>query len=149
MQFKARGDDLTAAIDSMLQSNRYAAEVFSRYNVSACTDVTGFGLAGHLQEMLGSELGAAITTTHLPILAGAKECIEAGITSSLHASNIATAGIAGVLPQIMYDPQTSGGLLAGIPMAETEACLAALKEAGCEHASLIGVVDENPGLWVN
>ena len=149
MQFKAKGQWIEEATDMMLLSNREAAEVLKEFEVSACTDVTGFGLAGHCLEMLGGKLGALIFGSSLPVLTGAATCLgELGIRSSLHESNVAAAGLADDYPDILFDPQTSGGLLFGVAEDDARACLDRLQAEGFEQAAVIGVVTEQPGLSV-
>ena len=113
MRGRAQGEWVTAALEAMQVSHRAAAECLRRHQVSACTDVTGFGLVGHLLEMLdASGVSAAVRLDHLPLLPGAVELMQAGVVSSLHAANaeqdrvIVPAGAdteSGVLP-VIYDP---------------------------------------------
>lgn len=133
---------LMAALESMRQTNAAAAQVLGRHGVAACTDVSGFGLAGHLREMLvASGVGATLSLAEVPLLAGAHELGTLGVESTLAAENrkALPAGARGVLAELLADPQTSGGLLAGVPSGRVEACLAALGSAGVE-ARVIGVV---------
>ncbi len=155
MAGRARGDWIEAALESMLRSTRDAAGCLVRHGARACTDVTGFGLAGHLLEMLrASNVSAEIDPDHLPALRGARECLAAGIVSTLHARNASHANLGSArrrhLPDpeprfppsfaLLFDPQTCGGLLAGIPAPETASCLAALRAAGYPDAAVIGRV---------
>lgn len=87
MELKARGRWVSGAITSALQSNREAARIFSTA-ATACTDVTGFGLIGHLLEMLKynstqENIGVELYLSGIPILDGAEECVQAGAFSSL------------------------------------------------------------------
>lgn len=120
---QARGDWVCAAIDNMLISNRQASEVFSHLEIAACTDVTGFGLLGHLCEMLrAASLSAELALDKLPLLPGALELSNAGVKSSLYRQNslaIKALSISAAVCQdarfpLLFDPQTSGGLLAGV-----------------------------------
>ncbi|MBD2461706.1 selenide, water dikinase SelD [Oscillatoria sp. FACHB-1407] len=149
MQFKARGRWIESAIDSMLLSNQSAAQCFQQYRATACTDITGFGLLGHLVEMIrASHVAVELEWAAIPILAGAHETLRQGIVSSLHAQNaIASPELANLteiqnfpLYPILFDPQTSGGLLASVPADEAIACLAALKDKGYSHSRIIGRV---------
>ncbi len=154
---KARGPWITAAIESMLQSNRQAGAIFYDHDASACTDITGFGLLGHLMEMLKPcGHGATITLAHLPVLDGAIECFGQGISSSLQAQNIRVRrSIADIeswdedpVCPLLFDPQTSGGLLASVPANDADTCLEALRKAGYGRACVIGTIitadnDEN------
>ena len=145
----ARGRWIDAALASMTQSNKAAAECLSRYSVAACTDVTGFGLLGHLVEMTRpSGVDAELDLTALPILPGAEETAAAGILSSLQPANIRLRR--GIRNQaewvkhprypLIFDPQTAGGLLAGVPADKAEACVAELKALGYPHTAIIGRV---------
>ena len=106
------------AVDSMRRLNRYAAEKMRGYNISACTDVTGFGLLVHLLEMCGDTVSAEIWHKNLPILPNAAEYADAdwvtggGQRNRAHFSKF---GSADMLPpatqEVLFDPQTSGGLL--------------------------------------
>ena len=131
MRSRAKGRWVAGAVDSMLLSNAKAAGVIANVGAEACTDVTGFGLLGHLGEMLAdSNLGADLWIDQLPLLAGVGELLTDGYGSSLAPSNQAAVigdyvaeGIsAGQLP-ILFDPQTAGGLLAGVAVEQTETCL--------------------------
>ncbi len=141
MRGLARVDWLAAALDSMARSNGAAAAVLRRFAVSACTDVTGFGLAGHLLEMLrASGVGAVLDGGALPALPGARALAAQGIESTLAPENRAAIDLPdGVHIALLADPQTSGGLLAGLPASQAEACIAALWAAGCE-AVVVGRV---------
>jgi selenide,water dikinase len=156
MRGRARSDDVELAVRSMDTSNAPALAVLERFAVSALTDVTGFGLLGHLSEMLrASATGARVDAAALPALPGALELLAAGVTSSLHRTNLSSvAGFAvadGVTPArlaLLVDPQTSGGLLAGVPAAAAAGCVLALVEAGYPDACVIGEVTARERLVV-
>ncbi len=141
-----RGDWLEAALAGMQQSNCEAGEVLRAHGAVAVTDVTGFGLAGHLAEMLrASGRAAAVWSDRLPVLPGARELIARGVRSTLHPANEAAAGAFD--PEdcpVLFDPQTAGGLLAGVPEGRMEACLAALAAAGYAQAAVVGEVLPGP-----
>ncbi len=151
MRGRAKARWVMAAIAHMIQSNGKAAEIFRRYGVHAATDVTGFGLIGHLIEMVrASNVDATLDIDRVPLLDGARETVALGIFSSLQPQNVrlrrairelATAGRHPLYP-LLFDPQTSGGLLAAVPLAEAERCVAALRAAGYAGADLIGFVTE-------
>jgi selenide,water dikinase len=124
MRAKARGDWIDAALATMLQSNRTAADAFRRHGARACTDVTGFGLVGHLLEMLrASAVDAEIALSAVPALDGALDLLRRGIASSLapHNRALSDAVDIGASPAadpriaLLYDPQTAGGLLGSLP----------------------------------
>ena len=138
---------LQAALASMRRTNAAAARIFAAHGATACTDVSGFGLAGHLLEMLrASGVSAALDFGALPLLPGAAELAAQGVASTLAPENarlLRTAlggGTAEPRAALLVDPQTSGGLLAGIPATEADACLAALAAAGIA-AAIIGAVE--------
>ena len=129
MQAKCHAAWWSPLVANMLQSNQLAAEAAMQLSVSAATDITGFGLAGHLLEVLSSdEVTAEVSLSRLPALPGVKELLESGIQSSLAPANQANCYAMEVESQlaqntdvnIMYDPQTSGGLLFAMPEAEAE-----------------------------
>jgi selenide, water dikinase len=143
MRLMARGRDVMAALDMMARPQGQAAAILAPA-ASAMTDVTGFGLAGHLASLLGPEgPGAEIALNALPLLPGARDLAAAGVRSSLFEDNVAGAGLVeapeGPLRDLLFDPQTAGGLLAAVPADKADAVLAALHDAG-EPAWRIGVV---------
>ena len=141
-----RGDWLEAALSGMQQSSREAGDVLRAHGAVAVTDVTGFGLAGHLAEMLrASGRAAVLWPDAVPVLPGARELIARGVRSTLHPANEAAA--AAFDPEacpVLFDPQTAGGLLAGVPGDRAEACLAALAAAGYAQAAAVGQVMSGP-----
>lgn len=153
MRLEVKGRWIDDAIASMLQPSRRAAEIMRDHGASACTDITGFGLAGHLVEMLeASSVAASLDMNSLPALPGAIACFDAGVRSTLDPENrkvwdrAANGNSASSHPafSLLFDPQTSGGLLAGVPASKAETCLAALREAGYAAAAQIGTVQESP-----
>lgn len=142
MRAKAKGRDVAAAIASMLQSQAEAARILAGHDARACTDVTGFGLAGHLLEMLrASNVSAKLDISALRLLPGALDAMGAGYFSTLHPENFKCRRfIDGIAPDILFDPQTAGPLLAGVPRERASDCIAALHAAGYEQAALIGEI---------
>jgi selenide,water dikinase len=150
MRGKAKGRWVDAAIRSMLQSNLEAARCLQAFGATACTDLTGFGLVGHLVEMTrASGVDAVIERDALPLLDGAMATVEAGILSSLQPQNlrlrrairdIEQAAQHPVYP-LLFDPQTAGGLLAGVPAERAADCIAALRERGYHDAAVIGRIE--------
>ena len=142
MRAQARAAWLQAAIDSMRVTNAAACRIVMAHRPSAGTDVTGFGLAGHLDEMLrASEIGAVLRMEDIPLLPGARALATHGVESSLGPQNRqALAGFGGTDAVLLADPQTSGGLLVGMPAARADACLQALLAAGIP-AALIGEIE--------
>ena len=149
MRGKARGEWIDAALAQMLQSNRVAARCLRQFGASACTDVTGFGLAGHLHEMArASACGVELEIGRLPLYAGAAELARAGIQSSLLPQNIRIRHdiedrgkfAANAAYPLIFDPQTAGGLLASVDEEKAQECLEALDELGYETARIVGRV---------
>jgi selenide,water dikinase len=152
MRAKARGRWLEQAIQAACQSNQRAAGILRNNGARAVTDITGFGLIGHLTEMLRpGHTRADIVLGRIPILPGAQELSLSGIASSLLGANlevgrnIANAAAAAQNPKypLLYDPQTAGGLLAGVPSESADACIQQLHPAGYTRAAIIGSTMEN------
>jgi selenide, water dikinase len=140
---------LRAALDVMDTSNRSAVAILRAHGARACTDVSGFGLLGHLAEMLaGAGAGAELDATAVPLLEGALVMAHDGVASSLQPANaqildrFARDGVAAddARLALLVDPQTAGGLLAGVPADAAEACIAALRRAGHRDAGVVGRV---------
>ncbi|GAB5498970.1 MAG: hypothetical protein PsegKO_12810 [Pseudohongiellaceae bacterium] len=148
MRYRARHQWMQAAFASMLLSSREAGRVAAGHGATACTDITGFGLAGHLLEMLAPGVEVELDTAILPVLDGALDCLRADITSSLHhdnslasdAINFGRTSLNDPRVQLLFDPQTAGGLLFGVSAANVQACLADLAKAGYDAATVIGRV---------
>jgi selenide,water dikinase len=137
----------------MVQSAGPAAGCLLAYRATACTDVTGFGLLGHLLEMLrASDMDAVLDPEAIPALDGAVAFFGRGITSSLHTDNVAALAAFGTGPTspadpiaaLLIDPQTAGGLLAGVPADRAAACVAELRGLGYRAAE-IGFVTRAAG----
>ncbi|MBK8762831.1 MAG: selenide, water dikinase SelD [Sulfuritalea sp.] len=150
-RLKARGRWIDAALDSMQVSNRAAMPILIAHGAGACTDLTGFGLLGHLVEMTKpSGVDAELDLNALPLLDGAADCVAAGVVSSLQPANLRLRravrnqeeAIAHPAYPLIFDPQTAGGLLASVPAERADDCLAALRAAGYQHAARIGRVLE-------
>jgi selenide,water dikinase len=154
MRRKAKARWVMAAITHMLRSNSRAADILRQHGAHAATDVTGFGLLGHLVEMVrASEVDVTVAIDRVPLLDGARETVALGIFSSLQPQNVRLRRavrdletvVAHPLYPLLFDPQTSGGLLAAIPLGEAERCVAALRAADYETADVVGVVSERNG----
>ena len=146
---RASEASLKAAADSMSTLNKTAAEVMNRHGVRACTDITGFGLLGHLcRMMMESASGAEIDFDSLPLLPGVMAYAEAGIYSGANERNSTfvegqvafDARLASAQQAVLYDAQTSGGLLIAIRAEEAEALLSDLHASGVAAARAIGRV---------
>lgn len=147
------GPWLQEAIASMTRPNRDAAGIAAGCGATACTDVTGFGLAGHLAEMArASGVTVALEVDRLPALPGAVELLRAGVRSTAHESNehlrrgleiAADAASHPALP-LLFDPQTSGGLVFGVPAERVAATVERLHGAGDPAACRVGRVAGGP-----
>jgi len=155
MQLLANSADVDHAIDSMTLGSMQAAQLAMHHGASAATDITGFGLLGHLLEMLGPGLGATLYSSAIPLLRGALSCIEQGVLSSMHESNAAAKGALnnvapGVQPELidlLVDPQTSGGLLIAVKASQAAGLCADLQRAGYEQSAIVGEVsDRDPAV---
>jgi selenide,water dikinase len=151
MRGKAKGRWIDGAIESMLVSNQAASSVLYENNVSACTDVTGFGVLGHLVEMTkASGCDVDLMVDALPFLDGALETVSAGILSSLQPQNVRLRRAIKNAEEwhfhpsyaLLFDPQTAGGLLASIPEEKADACLDGLKAQGYQSSVLVGCVKQ-------
>ncbi len=141
-------EDMVATM-SML--NRYAAEIIKNFKISSCTDVTGFGLAGHLLEMAkGSKKNIALFTEKVPFIAAAKEFALMGIIPAGAYKNkkFCDPGLSiapetdKILLDLMFDPQTSGGLIFSMNPQDAVACIDLMNERNI-RAKIIGEVREN------
>lgn len=137
-------------IATTTQLNRVGSELAAMPAVHALTDVTGFGLLGHLLEICrGSNLGATVNFDQVPTLSEALPLVQQGIVAGAIARNLASYGhevdFADELPpwqrQLLADPQTSGGLLASVAPESVEAVLAAFRAAGFAQAAVIGKIE--------
>ena len=151
MRHKAKGRWIASALDHMVMSNRLGAECLVEHGSRAATDITGFGLLGHLVEMVrASEVDVELTLDAVPMMDGAEDTVRAGIVSSLQPQNVrlrrAVANLeeAGKDPRypLIFDPQTAGGLLASVPADRADACVAKLIELGYARTMIVGEVRE-------
>jgi selenide, water dikinase len=141
------------AIRLMAALNREAAGAMAQFDVHACTDVTGFGLLGHLAEMVdGSGMGARISADQVPVVPEALEFASMGFIPAGAYKNRefresmlqVAAAVPRSLQDVLFDPQTSGGLLICVPKDQTSDLVAALHDAGVDAAAQIGEVWDCP-----
>ena len=127
-----------------------------QYDVHSCTDVTGFALLGHGFEMAqGSECTIHIQTSQVPYHSEALELASMGLIPAGAYRNrdfaerevMAAGEVSRAMQDILYDPQTSGGLLFAIPAEEAEDCLAQLKQK-CPAAAIVGYVTEKEDSYI-
>ena len=154
-------DSVIAEITRLMATlNRSAAEAMSPYPVHACTDITGFGLLGHLAEMVtGSRCGMQLQSSRIPILGEAVEFASMGLIPAGAYKNREfrlcmtdfSEKIDPITRDILFDPQTSGGLLLSIPEDLADQALKDLQSAGCQDAAVIGQVisDDSEKIYIN
>ena len=151
MRHKAKGRWIASALDHMVMSNRLGAQCLVDHGSRAATDITGFGLLGHLVEMVrASEVDVELKLDDVPLMDGAEDTARAGILSSLQPQNVrlrrAVTNLeeAGKDPRypLIFDPQTAGGLLASVPADRADACVVKLKELGYGSTMIVGTVLE-------
>jgi len=137
------------ALRAMCRSNGPAARCLAAFDVSAMTDITGFGLTGHLLEMLGdADAGALLSLSALPVFDGAAGLAAQGVLSTLYPDNLRvldrTGGSADLRAHanfpLCFDPQTAGGLVCAVSTADAARAVAALQSAGDSPATIIGEV---------
>ncbi len=145
----APGDMVDTVVATMASLNRKAAEVMASFEVHACTDVTGFGLLGHACEMIeDSDVGLILHSWKIPVFAGVSELCEMGLLpGGLHrnrefreAAVTLESGVPQAIADVLYDPQTSGGLLIALPGADASELVLRLHGAGISDAAVIGEV---------
>jgi len=144
---------VSRAIECMVTLNRKASELMMEVDVHACTDVTGFGLLGHACEMIeGTDVGMVIHSDRVPFFPEAKGLAEMGLVpGGLHRNREFRINMVEIDPQvpdyladILFDPQTSGGLLISVPGQEADILLRRMHEEGIEEAALIGEITAEP-----
>ena len=152
MQLLSRGHWVESALKWMTKSQRKASEVLS--SARAMTDITGFGLAGHLIRICEhSQVSATIEVSQIPFLVGAEQLAKSGIRSSLYENNLKVKNKMAFVPSakanLLFDPQTSGGLLAAIPKEDLDRISQKLTVLGfCSN--VIGRISKGkPFIFVN
>lgn len=151
MAGQAPGADVVNALAVMCLGQAQASEILC--GAHAMTDVTGFGLLGHLAGMCAaSELGATLVLDQIPLMGGALALAEAGVRSSLFADNVVGAGpVTGPSRpafDVLFDPQTAGGLLAAVPQEEAAQLVLDLRAVGYDTAAIIGALTGTDGITV-
>ncbi len=160
MRGQAAPSWISHAVAMMLQSNRPAGALIAAPSVHAVTDVTGFGLAGHLQGMLAAGQGVDLILPHLPVLNGALTSLsELGVYSTAHDKNQRAATLVRTQDfsdpellarqSLLFDPQTSGGLLISVAPDASQDLVARLKASGFDQAAVIGRITDQAGIAVS
>jgi len=141
------------SVSSMTTLNKKASELMLTVDVHACTDITGFGLLGHACEMIEStDVGMIIHSNAIPFFPEAKEYAEMGMVPGGTARNRdfrlkmvdIDKNVSKVMIDILFDPQTSGGLLVSVPAADAEPLMKRMRREGIVEASIIGEVVAKP-----
>jgi selenide,water dikinase len=143
----------TEAIATMSTLNKNASQAMVEVGVDACTDVTGFGLMGHLHEMISaSGLGALVYTSKVPVINGTRELAVANIMPGGAYNNLNhmensiawSDSINHADKLILCDPQTSGGLLIALPMDKVDLLMSTMEKRGVRGSTLIGEITDDP-----
>lgn len=144
-------DQVDAMVESMAQLNKLASEAAVDHQVHAMTDVTGYGLVGHLLEMLrASDVQAQIFTDKLPILPGTMDWIAQGVVPGGLKTNYKfykpsleiSSGVEDAFVSLVVDAQTSGGLLMSTPPQNAKIIIERLREQGIDQCSIVGEITD-------
>lgn len=146
---QAPPESMEEAVASMTTLNKYAAQVCSHYEIHACTDVTGFGFLGHLHEMMDGRLSCEIYADQIPVISGAIACADEFLLTAAGQRNRNHVGefvqfedIPFAMEEVLFDPQTSGGLLIAVRPDQAEDMLEELR--GLElPARIVGEIMED------
>ena len=152
-QGKASAEVLKGAVATMSALNSTASETMNKVGVNACTDITGFGLMGHLKSMVqGSGVGAQIRSSLVPLLPGTRDLLDQDTVPGGTRRNLrGVADSAQWQPQVteqvkllLCDAQTSGGLLISVPASKVEELVSRLRAAGVAGTTVIGEITDGP-----
>ncbi len=144
----------SACLDQVTTLNRSAAECLAQFDIHAATDITGFGLAGHGLEMTGEdEVCLRLELDRVPVMPEAVEMYERGVTTGVNRHNREVIGDRLVFEgshsdarrEIVFDPQTSGGLMVALPAEQAEDAVTKLRAVGLKMAAVMGSVEESDG----
>lgn len=144
---KASKESVRAAVASMIALNKVASEVMRNVPAHACSDVTGFGLLGHAQEMAaGSSVTIVLEAAKLPLLRGARRLAEQGCLTGgcrrnrdyLNDKISIDRSVPKGLVEVAFDPQTSGGLLIALPESQASGAIAEMHSRGVKSANIVG-----------
>ena len=146
---EATKEAMDAAIDSMTSLNKYAAECSWKYDVHGCTDITGFGFLGHLHEMVDGKLSCKVYADELPVFPEALEYADEFLLTAVAQQNRNHVGrhvkfdedISFAMQEVMFDPQSSGGLLIVLPPDQADSLLADIQALGVP-AAIVGEMME-------
>ena len=149
---EATKEAMDAAIESMTSLNKYAAECCKKYDIHGCTDITGFGFLGHLHEMVDGKLSCRVYADQLPVFSEALEYADEFLLTAVAQQNRNHVGrhvqfdedISFAMQEVMFDPQSSGGLLIVLPADQADSLLADIRELGVPSA-IVGEMMEPSG----
>lgn len=143
---EASKEAMEEAVDSMMALNRTASGIAGKYTVHACTDVTGFGFLGHLHEMLDGRLSCVVDAKNVPVMEEAVRHADGFLLTAAGQKNrnhvekfVRFEHVRFALEEILFDPQTSGGLLIAVPQEEAGGLLKEFREAGLP-ANIVGEI---------
>lgn len=144
------------AIRSMTTLNKKTAQIMSKYDIHACTDVTGFSFLGHLLEMMAKNYSAEIYLENIPVIKEALDYAEKFLITSAGQRNRNFVGdkvnfadnVDFAWQEVLFDPQTSGGLLISVHSKDTEKLLKDLQDAGI-NASCVGKIKKEDKYKIN
>ena len=148
---EATQEAMDAAIESMTSLNKYAAQCCKKYDIHGCTDITGFGFLGHLHEMVDGKLSCKVYADQLPVFPEALEYADEFLLTAVAQQNRNHVGrhvqfdedISFAMQEVMFDPQSSGGLLIVLPADQADSLLADIRALGVPSA-IVGEMME-PG----
>ena len=145
---------LNEAVASMTTLNKTAAEIAGKYNVHACTDVTGFSFLGHLHEMMDGRLSCEVYADSVPVMEDALKYADEFYLTAAAQKNRNHAGpfvkfedIPFAMEEVLFDPQTSGGLLIAVDPADAESMVDEMQQAGLPAAA-VGVIKEKTDIEI-
>jgi len=148
---EATQEAMDQAIESMTSLNKYAAQCCKKYDIHGCTDITGFGFLGHLHEMVDGKLSCKVYADQLPVFPEALEYADEFLLTAVAQQNRNHVGrhvlfdedISFAMQEVMFDPQSSGGLLIVLPADQADNLLADIRALGVPSA-IVGEMME-PG----
>lgn len=149
---EATQEAMDAAIESMTSLNKYAAQCCKNYDIHGCTDITGFGFLGHLHEMVDGKLTCKVYADQLPVFPEALEYADEFLLTAVAQQNRNHVGrhvkfdpdISFAMQEVMYDPQSSGGLLIVLPADQADALLADIQALGVPSAIVGEMLEPGP-----
>ena len=142
---EATKEAMDAAIESMTTLNKYAAQCCKKYDIHGCTDITGFGFLGHLHEMVDGKLSCRVYADQMPVFPEALEYADEFLLTAVGQQNRNHAGrhirfddcISFAMQEVLFDPQSSGGLMIVLPADQAESLLADIQALGVP-AAIVG-----------